>query len=79
MKRRSATQIPPRGLVRAVAAIMLLVGLMIIYIGVINFTGFWLLPSIGILIVGCAASGTSTMSLITGDPEWILLDLILSY
>lgn len=78
MKNTSHTRIPPKWVVRAVASIMLVIGFVLMYLAVANFTvlGTWF--AIGVFAAGLGASVAASMSLYTGDPEWILLNLIIS-
>lgn len=66
-------------LVRVVASVLLAIGLLLIYIVMTNYSALGVWPSIAIGISGVGMSGCATLSLITADPAWILLDLIMPY
>lgn len=76
MSRRNKHPIPSPGVVRVVATVLLLIDLVLIAVLVLNYqtlqwTG-WL------LLIGAATSMYfPIMALKTGDPEWVLLDLII--
>lgn len=77
MKRSSDEQIPPKWLVRAVAFPLLLVGIFLMYLAIVNFAmlGTWF--GIGVFLSGFGLVAAAMASLYTGNPEWILLNLIL--
>jgi hypothetical protein len=76
MSRKVVTQIPPKPVVRLVAALLLIGGLVIMYLAVVGYTTLgW--PAIILFFSGLTTAGFATISLISGDPEWILLDLII--
>ncbi len=80
MKNRSAdTQIPPKWLVRVVSCVPLVAGAVILYAAITNFAVFGWWFGTGIFLAGASVTGASLASLYTGDPEWILLNLILTY
>ena len=60
-----------------VASIILLFGLVLVTFGIIGFESLGWLTAIFVILSGATSAGLATMSLITGKPEWILLDLIL--
>lgn len=75
-RRKSASQIPPPGMVRFVALIMLLADAAVVVLAVTNFQALGWLAWLAII----GSVGTiyfPIKSLQTGDPEWILLDLML--
>lgn len=68
-------QIPSPGFVRAFAVFLLAVDLGVIVVVVTNFSSFggWgIVP----LIAAAISSYFPVMALKTGNPEWVLLDLI---
>lgn len=75
-KKRPDTQIPPKWLVRVVGIVLLVLALALICIATINFAVIgW--PAILMIIGGLTTSGFAAAAIRTGDPVWILLDLIL--
>ena len=60
-----------------VAIIMLIMDIALVALGIIYFTNLgWMVA--GSMIIGGVGSGyLAVMSIVTGKPEWILLDLIL--
>ncbi len=66
-------------MVRAVAVPLLLVGLLLIYLAVVNFTALGVWFGIGVFIAGCGIAVAALASLYSGNPEWILLNLILPW
>lgn len=79
MKWPSRTPEPfvPPTLVRVVASVMLAIGLFLIYIAATNYEVLGMWPAILIGLGGVTTSGFAIASLVTADPTWILLDLIL--
>lgn len=76
MARKSATQVPPKPVVRAVAAVLLAGSIVVMYVVTVNFSTIgW--PAAAFFLGALTTAGFSLASLITGDPEWILLDLII--
>ena len=59
-----------------VASILWLCGAVVVIIAVTNFAalGWW---AIALAAGGLSSMGFATASVVTGKPEWILLDLIL--
>ena len=77
MKRQSS-QIPPKGLVRTVGVVLLGLGLAILYVSVVNYVALgWL--AIVYILIGITTVGAAAAATYTGDPTWILLDLIFPY
>lgn len=62
---------------RTVASVLLVIGLFLIYIAVTNYAALGMWPA---LLIGAGGASTSMLALttiITADPSWIMLDLIL--
>lgn len=67
----------PRNLLAMLfASLILLAGLILVALGILNFSAFgwvsWLL-----IVSGLTSVSLATMTLATGRAEWILIDLIL--
>lgn len=77
MSRNEAEQIPPKWIVRTVAAVLLPVGILLMCIAVINLSTLGALFAIGVFAAGLGLAAAAATSLYTGNPEWILLNLIL--
>ena len=77
MKNPNPEPLVPPTLTRTVASVLLVIGIFLIYIAVTNHEalgmGFALLVGLG----GITTSSFALMAIITADPSWILLDLIL--
>lgn len=72
-------QIPPTWLVRVVASVTLVAGVALVILSIVYFKALGPLPAIGALLAGIAITSGSVASLWTGDPEWILLNLIATW
>lgn len=77
MKRESVEQIPPKWVVRTVSCALLFIGAVLVCLAIVNFTalGFWF--GVGVFVAGLSLATAAFASLYTGNPEWILLNLIL--
>lgn len=76
MARKPAAQIPSKSVVRVVAALLFAGGVALMYLTATNLSTLgW--PAIALFIGGLTTAGFAVTSFVTGDPEWILLDLIL--
>ena len=76
MVSRGGEQIPPKGLVRFVGVVLLLMSIVIMFVAVTNIAGLgwlWLVVFLG----GLTSAGFAGVAIYTGNPEWILLDLML--
>ncbi len=58
------------------AGVIMLVGLAIVLLGVTNIGafGWWSIP---LIASGLSSMGFASATIVTGKPEWILLDLLL--
>lgn len=74
---RRAETIPPRSVVRVVAGVMLIVNILLILLVILYFSTIGLGLAFLVLGVSTVSAVLSLMALKTGDPEWLLLDLIL--
>lgn len=72
-----SAQIPPKWLVRTVAIVLLVIGFALMYFAGINFGALDWWFAVGAFLAGFSVAGAALASLITGNPEWILLNLIL--
>lgn len=77
MKTLDRPSIPPPEVVRFVAAILLVIPIAIIVIAIMHFTALGWLFATGLIASGLASIYCEIKALSTGDPEWILLDLII--
>ena len=77
MTRRKPEQLVSPTLVRIVAAILFFIGLFLIYIAATNYDAMGIWVALGVGIGGATSCMFSAQSFITGDPEYILLDLII--
>lgn len=59
------------------AGIMLLVGLGLAAVGVLYFAALGWLFGLLVIASGLGSVGMASMAIITGNAEWVLLDLIL--
>ena len=77
MSRKSVEQIPPKWVVRTVSCVLLPIGVVLMYLAVVNFStlGGWF--AVGVFAAGLSVATAAVASLYTGNPEWILLNLIL--
>lgn len=64
-------------MVMIVAALMLLMSLSLVVIGIIYFVNLGWMVAVAIIIGGLGSSSLALTTIVTGKPEWILLDLIL--
>lgn len=70
------TQVPPKWVVRCVGVVLLFLGLALVYIAATNFSAIgW--PAAFMILGGLSTAGFATASIYSGNPSWILLDLIL--
>ena len=75
--KRSA-QIPPKGFVRVIGVVLFVIGLAMVYVGIVNISTLgW--TSTFVILPGLATAGFAATAVYTGDPEWILLDLMFPY
>lgn len=75
MPREAKTQIPSKPVVRAVASVLLVIGLIHMYLAVIHYSTLgW--AALFLFLGGFSISGFALVALKTGNPEWILLDLM---
>lgn len=78
MKDSSDTQIPPKIVVRIIAALLFLVASFLLFLGIVYLQEWGLLVS-GFIILGAVSTQVMTIeAFITGNPEWILLHLIIA-
>lgn len=77
MSRKEVEQIPPKWIVRTVAAVLLPIGVVLMGLAVVNFSALGALFAIGVFAAGISLTAAAATSLYTGNPEWILLNLIL--
>lgn len=77
IKQHEDSPVAPRWLVRLIAALTLAFELTIAVLAAVNLTGFgWFVNSL--LVLGALGSSYfSLRSLVSGRPEWLLLDLLL--
>lgn len=78
-KREPTTSIPPPGVVRFVAAILLLIDIALIAIITLNFSTMDGTFAVTTLILVVTSIYFPIKALRAGQPEWILLDLIIPY
>jgi hypothetical protein len=64
-------------MVRVISVVMLVLGIALMHFAIVNFSTLDLWLSIGAIAAGFGAMTAATTSLITGNPEWILLNLII--
>ena len=75
--KRSDTQIPPKWLVRVFGTLVLLAGFALMYGSVSGAAALgW--AAVLIFLGGLGMSSFAAIAIYTGNPEWILLDLIVS-
>ena len=74
--RKSKHPIPPRGFVRAVGVVLLSSDILLMALAVLNYEALgWMAY---VIFFGSAATIYFPIKAIqTGDPEWVLLDLII--
>ncbi len=72
---KGSEQIPPKGVVRFVAAIILVIGVALMVIAVTNAVALgWY--ALLVFVSGLTSAGFAVVALRTGKPEWILLDML---
>ncbi|MBH1980752.1 hypothetical protein I8H83_04195 [Candidatus Saccharibacteria bacterium] len=74
---RTSEPLVSPALVRVVASVLLVIGIFLIYIAATNYEMLGIWPAILIGFGGVTTSGLAIVSIITADPTWIMLDLIL--
>lgn len=77
MTRRKPEQLVSPTLVRIVATILFFIGLLLVYVAATNYDAMGVWFAIGVGLGGATTCMFSAQSFITGDPEYILLDLII--
>lgn len=77
MKHQSVEQIPPKWVVRSVSCVLLPLGLVLMYLAAAQFSSLGVWFAIGVFAAGLSVAMAAVASLYTGNPEWILLNLIL--
>jgi len=75
MKKTEKTERNP--VVVLIAAVILLVGLGVVFIGVTNFAALGWLYATLIIASGLSSAGMAVMTIVTGKSEWLLIDLLL--
>lgn len=77
MKKTSTSNEPRKPVVMIVAVVMLIMALALVALGIIYVANLGWMMAVIVILSGLSSAGMSLMTIITGNPAWILLDLIL--